>query len=283
MIPGHDSACCVHTAEGAITSHHERTCLLPIVQRIISPVRSAPPARDTVRFGAVWPDHSDGPVPSMPSLTGAEIMPRPAATQPPFWRERGSAERRHLQIRKRPQRVVSMRAKSRIKPCLSANWKEGWRWWKSREVSMLSGSLQKMEDAWLSGGFPRHPVGPVLHYSLCQMNDGAINVYDRLDLKVGSIVPWSTELNVCLGAIKTSFVSVLHLNYRLIVGHFCPCFKSRQAVFVAERWRTSLKADCPILTKVIVFVGILSSHFITYWNSSQQHLLQYILRPAHCR
>lgn len=37
MIPGHDSACCVHMAEGAITSHHERTCLFPIVQRIISP------------------------------------------------------------------------------------------------------------------------------------------------------------------------------------------------------------------------------------------------------
>lgn len=37
MIPGHDSACCVHMAEGAITSYHERTCLFPIVQRIISP------------------------------------------------------------------------------------------------------------------------------------------------------------------------------------------------------------------------------------------------------
>lgn len=37
MVPGHDSACCVHMAEGAITSHHVRTCLFPIIQRIIKP------------------------------------------------------------------------------------------------------------------------------------------------------------------------------------------------------------------------------------------------------
>lgn len=127
---------------------------------------------------------------------------------------------------------------------------------------MLSGSLQKMEGAQLSRGFPRHPVGPALDYSLCPMNDGAINVYDGLDLEVGSIVPWSAELDVCLGAIKTSFVSVLRFNYRLIVGHFCPSFKSRQVVFVAEGWTGG--RPCPRLTKVVVFVGILSSHFITY-------------------
>lgn len=66
-----------------------------------------------------------------------------------------------------------------------------------------------MEEAWLSRGSPQHPVGPVLDYSLRQMNDGAINVYDGLDLEVGSIVPWSTELNVCLGAIKTSLSCIL--------------------------------------------------------------------------
>lgn len=82
-----------------------------------------------------------------------------------------------------------------------------------------------------AAGVPRPPVAPELDYSLRQMNDGAINVYDGLGLEVGCIVPWSAELNVCSGAIKTSFASVLRFNYPLIVGHFCPCFKSGQAVF----------------------------------------------------
>lgn len=61
-------------------------------------------------------------------------------------------------------------------------------------------------------------------YCLGQMSDAAINVYDWLDLEVGVIVPRSTQLNVCLEAIKTCVLFVLHFNYLLSVGHICPCF-----------------------------------------------------------
>lgn len=43
----------------------------------------------------------------------------------------------------------------------------------------------------------------MLNYSLCQMKDATINVYERLGVEVWVIVSWRIELGVCLRAVKT--------------------------------------------------------------------------------
>lgn len=189
-------------------------------------LRSAPPARDAVRFGVVSPNHSDGPVLSMSSLPGL----RSCLGQPPHNRRSG------LSV------GVLSRDTYKFEKATEGGFHAGQVTNQTVSLGKFKGRLKLMEKqrglnvvgiVTENGGcltvlrIPSASLGPVLDYSLCQMNDGAINVYDGLDLEVGSIVPWSTELNICLGAIKTSFVSVLHFNYRLIVGHFCPCFENR--------------------------------------------------------
>lgn len=64
------------------------------------PLRSAPPARDTLHFSAVYPNHSDWPLLSMSSPRGAEIMPQTATPQSALLLECGSAHQRCFQIRK---------------------------------------------------------------------------------------------------------------------------------------------------------------------------------------
>lgn len=80
--------------------------------------RSAPPASDAAGGGAVSPNRSDGPVLSMSSLPGAEIVPRPATAQSRL--SVGVLSRDTCKFEKATEGGAHA-AKSRIGPRLSAN------------------------------------------------------------------------------------------------------------------------------------------------------------------
>lgn len=188
------------------------------------PSRSTPPARDTLHFSAVYPNRSDWPLLSVSSPSGAEIEPEPTAPQSALSLKCGSAKQRRFSnsgFKKR--KGHGGRLPSHESGCVTSE-REGRCWWKSREESMLSRSLEKMEGAKRSPGSPQDPLPTALSHSLCRIKDAAINVYGWSDLEVGVVVLWRSEPNVCFRAIKTSVVFVLHFNYRVIVGHLLHMF-----------------------------------------------------------
>lgn len=75
---------------------------------------------------------------------------------------------------------------------------------------------------------PQQKLISMLNYSLRQMKDATINVYDWLGIEVWVIVSWGIEPDVCFRAVKTKhcLAIVMLFNYRSIVwlcreGHFC--------------------------------------------------------------
>ena len=97
----------------------------------------------------------------------------------------------------------------------------------------------------------------MLNYSLCQMKDATINVYDWLGIEVWIIVSRGIELAVCLRAVKTRrcLAIVMHFNYHLIVwlcreGHFLQRLRKKGHVTpVGGKWDEGRLSDadreCP--------------------------------------
>lgn len=178
------------------------------------PLCSAPPARDILHFSDLYPNQSDWPLLSMSSPRGAEIMPQTATPQSALWLECGSAPQRHFQIWK---------GEGRWLPCRP-----------SHESDCVSRQIKGKGDA--DGRAERSPCWrnqykkwrmpnclPSASLPFCaplQVNwikEASVNDYDWLDLKIGVIARWSTELSVFLRAIKTSIVFFLPFNSCLTV------------------------------------------------------------------
>lgn len=231
------------------SSGHKWTCLFWLVQRIINPSPPSPRpqpqiARASTLFKQIrvtgcscqchhlpeW-DHVSSTHPASSNLT---------------WEECGSAGERHFQIWKGRDRRLPCRATSpadvtsRCRFCHSVNQRERWCWSETRRGSVFSWSLhlhgrestywkqKKTDDSQPSLPAPQRKLISMLNYSLCQMKDATINVYDWLGIEVWVIVSWGIELDVCLRAVKTKhcLAIVMHFNYYLIVrlcreGHFC--------------------------------------------------------------
>lgn len=148
MNPGHDSPCYAHMAEEDITSHHERTCLFPLVQGIINPCALHPQpeiqcaselfSQITVTGRPVnvityrgW-DHASASHHTISFLAWAWEC----------WAETLSNSRKATEGGFHAGQVTNQTASlGKLKGRLTLMEKQ------RGEVSMLSGSLQKMEDA----------------------------------------------------------------------------------------------------------------------------------------
>lgn len=258
MNPGHDSACSPHMAEGAITMHH------PAVSGHVCSDESRgssglSPGTSCYRYTGPKPslNKSERPLLSMSSPTRVRSRP----VQPSCQRQLNSRGRVGALAAKTEQRGwpphggkrhgAANPAKSKgiadadARAAGGAVFSWSWRPCGSRGHGVTVARRGNGGSITLTASQLK-PIS-TLNYSLREMKDAAINVYEWSGIEVWVIVSWGIELGVCLRAVKTARgpAIVARFNYHSIVWsrrqrHFWTLLRqSHKTQFVGLRKRLS--------------------------------------------
>lgn len=240
MSPGHDHPH-GHETHHTTSSGHKWTCLFWLVHSIISPLTPHLQLQIHCASALVQTNQSDWLLLSMSSPTRVRsCLIHPAWEQQSHLRGSVGVPGRDTFTFERAERAASVQAKRRttadpvtrrIKGSRDADVKPGGAacfFWSL----YLHGSwqLELKNNSAPNGRFISPLSQPLsiklismLNYSLCQMKDATINVYDWLSIEVWVIVSWSIEPDVCVRAVTTKhrLAILMHFNYHLIVW-LCP-------------------------------------------------------------